>query len=110
MVLNFHLTTFLGVTMDEAKKAVAKGKSMTDFRAAHDKDYYIPLKIKQGLAELGEGWEYELNFVRICGLSGNDLSRYRDEFTDYTLITPGAKGKRVWSGSKATIVKMKEML
>lgn len=86
-------------------------KSLDDFRKTHDKSYVIPEKIKAGLAKLGkDGWEYENEFIRTCGLSQTDFSRFRNQFEGYFLLIGGRNHpKRVWAGSKALVEKLTEM-
>lgn len=92
------------------KKAVAK--TLADFRAVHDKSFVVPAKIKAGIEKLGkDGWEYEVEFLKICGLSTTDFARYRDQFPGFFVLIGGERyGKRVWAGSKATADKMREMV
>jgi hypothetical protein len=85
------------------------GKSLADFQASHDKDYIVPNKIKAALQELGEGWSYETDFLRLAGVSVTDLALYRDSFSPYWLVVDRS-GKRVWAGSKAMADKMREMI
>lgn len=90
-----------------------KGKSLTDFRSLHDKNYLIPKAIEAGLAKLGkDGWEYELEFMKLCGVCSSDFARYRDKFEDFYLTVGGrgSQGKRVWAGSKALATRMRSML
>lgn len=93
-----------------AKAKEKTGRSLSDFRAAHDKSFIVPQKIKEGLKNLGSGWEYEVEFLRRCGLSTTDLSRYRDEFADYIVNTGGRNPKRVWTGSQKTAAEMRAMV
>jgi hypothetical protein len=90
-----------------SKKA---GRSLDEFRAAHDKNYIVPQKIKAGLEKLGDGWEYELEFLKLTGLSTTDLSMFRDQFEDHIVTTSGRNPKRVWTGSKATAKQLREMV
>lgn len=91
---------------------VKKPKTLQDFRAVHDKSFVIPAKIKEGLAKLGnEGWEEEPNFVKLCGVSVADFSRFREQFADFYVVVGGLRsGKRVWAGSKQLAAKMREMV
>lgn len=89
----------------EAPKA---GKSLAEFRASHDKSFIVPQKIKEGLKKLGGGWEYELGFLRLAGLSTTDLANYREEFEEYVVLVD--RTKRVWCGSKELAVKLREMV
>ena len=86
------------------------GRTKDEFRAAHDKSFIVPKKIREGLDLLGDGWEYEVEFMRRCSLSTTDLSRYRDEFEDYIVNTGGKNPKRVWTGSVEFAVELREMV
>lgn len=89
----------------------AKSKSLGDFRAEHDKDFIVPLKIREGLAKLGpSGWDYETEFARLCGVGMIDLSAYRDAFAAHVVETKKGSGKRAWAGSKALADKMRAMV
>lgn len=86
--------------MTKAKPAApAKGKSLEDFRAAHDKNFIVPEKIKAGLAKLGDSWMYEMEFMKLAGLSTTDLAAFRDGFTDYYVDVSARNAKRVWAGT-----------
>lgn len=96
----------------KSKKATIEhksGKSLSDFRAMHDKSFIIPTRIKEGLKQLGDGWEYEAQFAKIAGISLSDLSIFRDEFSDFIVVVR-RDGKRAWAGTKATAQRMKEMI
>lgn len=87
------------------------GKSLEEFRAAHDKAYIVPKKIRAGLESLGKhNWEYEAEFMRRCGLSTTDLAAYREQFLEFVVETPGRNVKRAWAGSKQFADKLRETL
>lgn len=88
----------------------AKGKDIEAFRAAHDKSYIVPKKVKEALAELGDAWEYESDFVRRCALSQTDFAAYRDQFSDFYVELGGRNPKRVWAGTKAFANKLRERM
>lgn len=93
-----------------AAKAVQprKGRSLADFRRVYDKDLIIPARIRAAIKELGAGgWEYEQGFVKIAGVSTQDLGNYRDQFADHIVTI---KERRAWAGSKETATKMRSML
>lgn len=96
-----------------AKAAKAKietpkaGKSIADFRAAHDKSFIVPQKIKVGLKALGAGWAYEVEFLKLAGLSTTDLANHRDLFSEHIVLVD--RTKRVWAGTKETASKLREM-
>jgi len=86
------------------------GKSLADFRASHDKNFIVPQRIQTALKKLGDGWEYEVDFIKLAGLCTTDLARFRDQFEDYFVTTNGKNPKRVWTGSKAVAQQMREMV
>lgn len=96
--------------MATAKKTAKK--TLDDFRAVHDKAFVVPNKIKAGLEQLGkDGWEYESDFVKLCGVSVVDFGRFREGFSDFYVSVGGERsGKRVWAGSKALAEKMRSMV
>lgn len=89
-----------------------KGKDLAAFRAAHDRAYIIPQKISQGLAALGDSWEYEADFIRRCGCSTTDFAAYREQFKEFYVETPryaaASRGKRAWAGTKAFARRLRE--
>jgi hypothetical protein len=94
-------------------KALAKkrpGRSLDDFRAAHDKNYIVPAKVKAALESIGDGWEYQVDFLRIAGLSTTDLAAFRDQFEDHIVVTKGSNPKLIWVGNVKTAQKMREMV
>ena len=94
--------------LQNAKNA---GRSKDEFRTAHDKSYIVPKKIREGIEELGpDGWEYEREFLRRCGLSTTDLSRFRDGFEDYHVNTGGKSPKRCWTGSPEFAEELRELV
>lgn len=93
-----------------AKKTTAKTRDFNEFRAAYDKSFIVPNKIRSGLASLGESWEPEAEFIRRCGLCTTDFARYRDEFMDHVVEVPGKQAKRVWAGTKAYANKLRDTI
>lgn len=94
--------------MTAAKKPA--GKSIDEFRAAHDKDFIVPQKITAALEALGDSWEYELAFLKLAGLSTSDLAAYRNQFEKYIVETGGRASKRAWCGSPALATKLRAMV
>jgi hypothetical protein len=86
------------------------GKDLAAFRAAHDKSFIIPQKIRLGLGALGDGWEYEADFIKRCGVCNADFGAFRDEFAEFFVETraTGKTPKRVWAGTKAFATKLRE--
>ena len=91
-----------------AKKSA--GKDLDAFRKLHDKNFKIPLRIKTGLAELGEAWEYESDFIKRCGVSNTDFAMFRDDFTPFWLEakSDSRNSKRVWCGTAKLATKLRE--
>ncbi len=79
---------------------MAKGKSLADFRAKHDKSIIVPAKIKAALdamaKEGADNWEYESDFTRRASISQGELGTYRDQFKDHVVMVGGRNPKRVW--------------
>ena len=85
------------------------GHSLAEFRQTYDKDLIVPTKIKAALKSLGSGWEYEMEFTKRSGVGISDLGNYRMLF-EGNWYQIRKDGKRVWSGSKATIESIREMV
>ena len=92
-----------GIKVKSTPKSVTK--TLSDFKAEYDKDYIIPNKIRTALKDLGSGWEYEVQFARMAGVSLNDLGNYRDLFSDYVVNIKNQK--RAWGGTPAIAQKMR---
>lgn len=86
------------------------GRNLEDFRAAHDKSFIVPKRIKEGLAKLGDSWEYEVEFIKRCQLSTTDFAAHREPFKEFYVETGGGSPKRVWAGTKAFAAKLREHL
>jgi len=86
-----------------------KGKNVNEFRSSHDKAFFVPKRIKESLAVLGESWEYEADFIRRCRLSNTDFARFRDEFIAFCVETSGRNPKRVWAGTVAFAAQLRSL-
>ena len=84
------------------------GRSLAEFRQTYDKDTIVPAKIKAALKVLGSGWEYEVQFAKLAGLTLADLGNYRDQYADYVVTL--RESRRAWAGTVATARAMKGML
>lgn len=90
----------------------SKGKTIEEFRSAHDKNYIIPKRIKEALAKLGDGWEYEVEFMKLAGLSTSDLVTFRDQFEAYIVpvkVNGTSHRKNVWAGTPAFAAKLRDL-
>jgi hypothetical protein len=84
------------------------GRSLSEFRNTYDKSTIVPSKLKAAIKALGsQGWEYEVQFIRMAGVSPSDVGNFRDEFAEYIVAT---RDRRVWAGSVKTAQQMREML
>ena len=88
----------------------ALGRTLQDFRAEHDKSFIVPQRIREAIKKLGTGWEYEVGFLRLAGLSTTDLAAYRDEFSDFIVVVGGRNQKRIWAGTKELATQMRQMV
>ena len=86
------------------------GRSLADFRAAHDKAFIVPGKIREALKTLGQnGWEYETQFAHLAGVSLADMGNFRDAFSAH-IVEVKRDGKRAWAGTPALAERMRGML
>lgn len=95
-----------------ARPVVSKGKTLEEFRSMHDKNYIVPKKIKDALAQLGDSWEYEIDFIKIAGLSTTDLVTFREQFEAHIVsvkVNGTSHRKNVWAGTPAFAAKLREM-
>jgi len=94
-----------------AKQAKLPGKNLSDFRAAHDRSFIVPRKIESAIQKLGpDGWDYEVQFLKLAELSTTDLALFRDQFEDFTVMVGGRNAKRCWCGSKELAKKLRLMV
>lgn len=81
-------------------KANPKGKTLADFRAAHDRNVIVPTKIRAALSKLAtehaENWVYEADLLKLAGISTTDIGLFRDQFVEHIVETAGRNAKRVW--------------
>lgn len=85
------------------------GRSLADFRAQYDKSHIVPARVRDALHALGGGWEYEVQFAKMAGVSLQDLGRFRDQFASH-VVQIGRDARRAWAGTVSTATAMKEML
>lgn len=76
------------------------GKTLADFRAAHDKSVIVPSKLKKALERMAtagwDTWDYEADFLRNAGVASQDCTPYRSQFEGHLVETAGKNPKRVW--------------
>lgn len=92
-----------------APASARPGRSFAEWEAKYDRADVVPRRIEAALAQLGEQWEYELEFLRRAGVSTTQLARHRDRYLDH-IVYLRAERKRVWVGSVETAKRMREML
>lgn len=89
------------MSKDSVKKS--SGKTLDDFRAAHDRNVIVPTKIRKALSDMEsehpENWEYELDFMRRAGLSQTDMGMFRPQFEAHVVEVGGKNPKKVWFAS-----------
>lgn len=87
------------------------GKTLADFRAAHDKNVIVPAKLKKALADMEaehpENWSYEADVIKRAGISQTEMSTFRDQFADHIVETSGKTQKRVWFASAKVAAKVR---
>lgn len=92
----------------------SKGRSAEDFQKEHDMSYIVPQRIRAGLAELGDTWEYEPDFMKRIGCNASMVSPHRAAFDEFTVdIKPRAgrsHSKRAWAGTKKLATSLREMV
>jgi hypothetical protein len=93
------------------------GKSLTDFRQAHDKSFIVPKKITEALQRLGDSWLYEsrpsenMDFVRFSGVAQRDIVQFLHHFDEFFVVVkdgPSSNTKRVWAGTKSFAKSLRE--
>jgi hypothetical protein len=66
-------------------------RTLDTFRAAHDRDVIVPNKIRAALEQIRkagpEHYEYEGDFVRLAGISQNDIGLFREQFKEHIVET-----------------------
>ena len=89
-------------------------RTLSDFRAAHDKNVIVPSKINAALADMlkegPENWSYEADLIRRAGISQTDMGMFRDQFTDHIVETSDHRSaKRVWFADKKVAAKVRAL-
>jgi hypothetical protein len=106
------MTAKKSVAAKKTAPVVSKGKTLEEFRSAHDKNYIVPKRLKEALVKLGDSWEYEIDFMKMAGVSTTDLINFREQFEAH-IVTVKVNGsshrKNVWAGTTAFAAKLREM-
>lgn len=80
-----------------SKNQPMKGRTLADFRNAHDRNVVIPNKIRAALVAMAregpEHFVYEQELLALASISVGDLAKYRDQFADHILVVSHANGK-----------------
>ena len=90
----------------------ASGKSLEEFRSAHDKNYIVPKKIKDALSKMGDSWEYEIDFIKTAGITTTDLVTFREQFENHIVavkVNGSSHKKNVWAGTIPFASKLREL-
>jgi hypothetical protein len=72
---------------------MAKGKDLDAFRQTYDRIAVIEQRIKRALAELGDSWEYEADFMKRAGIASVDWANRRSDYTAYVVLVKGNHGR-----------------
>lgn len=99
-----------GGPLTAAAPRASVGKSLQEFRSAHDKSFWVPQRIREVLKKMGDSWEYEAGILKLAQLSTTDLAAYRDQFEDYIVVTSGRNPKRVWCGTTEMAEQLRAMV
>lgn len=97
-------------TAKQAEKPKSAGKSIADFRAAHDKNFIVPQKIRAALTKIADGWEYESDFIRLAGITQTDVGAFREQFAQHVVETRGHNNRRVWAGTEKLADQLRAMV
>ncbi len=97
------------------RKAV--GKSLQTFRDQHDRSVIIPKKLNAGLEALVDehgqpGWEYEVEFLRLCQLRAQDVTPFREQFAAHIVVVRSAHRHptHIWAKTPALAAKLRQMV
>lgn len=92
----------------------SKVKTLADFKAAHDPNVIVPNKIRAALAAIEkigpEHYEYEVDFLKLSGISTTQLAMFREQFAAYIVEAPASQGKstkRVYFGNAKVAAKLR---
>lgn len=89
------------------------GRSPDEFQKEHDQSFIIPERVRTGLAELADTWEYEADFMKRIACNATMVSPYREQFSEHVIdIKPRAgrsHSKRAWCGTVKLANKLREM-
>lgn len=88
------------------------GGNLDAFRKTYDKSLIVPQKIQAALAQLGDAWEVEGDFVKRCGISQTEFGMYKERFVaDYVVeVTLKGTRRRVWAGTKKFAAAMRDII
>jgi hypothetical protein len=74
----------------------------------------VPRKIRAGLDALlkdgPENWAYEVDFLKLSGLSTTQLAQFRDQFAAHVVEVPAIQGKsakRIYFGNVKVAAKLR---
>ncbi len=90
-------------------------RTLATFRQAHDRNVIVPNKIRGALEQIRkvgpEHYEYEVDLIRMAGISQSDMGLFRDQFEDHIVLTsttPGNRNpKRVYFGDPKVAAKVR---
>lgn len=96
---------------------MAKGKTLEQFRVAHDRKLNLRTRVNAALKLLGESWEYEGDFAKKASLSMSDWGLIRDDYAEHIVLVKASHGRgsngfsrRVVAGTPTFAKKLKESI
>jgi hypothetical protein len=85
-----------------------QARSLSDFRQTYDKETIIPRAVQSAFKQLGSGWVYEAEFVKLAGIALKDLAIFRDRYADHLVVV--ADHRRIWVGKTRVAEEMRRMV
>lgn len=85
------------------------GRSLAEFKQSYDKNTYVPQKIQSALNDLGDAWEYEMEFIKRSGVSLVDINIFREMFSR-NFVHLKRENKRIWCGTESFANKIRELI
>jgi len=85
-----------------------QARSLSDFRQTYDKETIIPRAVQSAFKQLGSGWVYEAEFVKLAGIALKDLAIFRDRYADHLVVV--ADHRRIWVGKTHVAEEMRRMV
>ena len=82
---------------------MTKGKTLAEFRATHNRNEVINQRIRSALAELGDSWEYEMDFARRAKIASHEWSPRRELYATHIVFVKANFGQGTNSNRRRII-------